>query len=138
MAAFQKFYCFVLDVGKKLHNLNADTLKVMLTNTLPVASNAVLTDLTEITPGNGYTAGGTAVGSNTYTQTSGLAKLVGSNVVFTATGAVGPFQYAALYNSTASGKNLIGWWDFGSPITLASTDTFTVAFDGTNGILSLT
>jgi hypothetical protein len=139
MSAFNKFNCFVSDLGNKIHNLGSDALKVMLTNVAPVATNAVLTDLTEISAGNGYTAGGTTKGSNTYSQTSGLAKLIaGANVVFTATGAVGPFRYAALYNSTASGKNLIGWWDFGSSITLASADTFTVSFDATNGVLSLT
>jgi len=138
MAAFQKFNVFVADVGNKIHNLGSDTLKVMLTNTAPVATNAVLTDITEISAGNGYTAGGTAAGSNTFTQSSGLAKLVAANVVFTATGAVGPFRYAVLYNSTASAKNLIGWWDFGGSVTMANTDTFPVNFDPVNGILSLT
>jgi len=132
-----KFNCFVADLGLKLHNLNTDTLKVLLTNVAPVATNAVVGDLTDISAGNGYSAGGPSVGSTAFSQTSGTAKLTGSNVVVTATGAVGPFRYAALYNYTASGKNLIGWLDYGSSITLANTDTFTITWDPTNGILTV-
>lgn len=137
MAAFNKFNCFVQDVGRGLHNLNSDTLKVVLSNTAPLAANGVLTDITEISAGNGYTAGGLPVGSVAYTQSAGTATLTGNAVVWTATGAMGPFRYAVLYNSTATGKNLIGWWDYGTSITLANTETFTVSFDAINGILTL-
>lgn len=124
---FNKFNCFVQDVGDKLHNLNSDSLFVMLTNVAPVATNTVYSSLTDLSTANGYTAGGTVVGSTAYSQTGGLATLSGSNVVFTATGgSIGPFRYVAIYNSTASGKNLIGWWDYGSSVTLASGETFTV------------
>jgi hypothetical protein len=59
--------------------------------------------------------------------------------VFTASGAVGPFRYAALYNDTQASpvKPLIAWWDYGSSISLANGDTFTVAFDATNGVLTI-
>ena len=70
-------------------------------------------------------------------QSSGLYKLIGNDVVFTATGAVGPLRYAVFYNSTATNQDLIGWGDYGSSVTLASGDTFTVDFDATNGILQL-
>ena len=58
MAAFQKFNDFAEQLGLKQHNLDTDTLKVLLTNTAPVATNTVKADLTEIAAGNGYTAGG--------------------------------------------------------------------------------
>ena len=67
----QKFNCFVQDMGDGVHNLNSNTLKVVLSDVPPVATNAVLTDLTEIAGGNGYTAGGAAIGSSAYSQTSG-------------------------------------------------------------------
>lgn len=138
MATFNKFNCFAQDVGRGVHNLNSNTLKVMLTDVAPVATNSVKTDLTEIAAGNGYTAGGTAAASNAYSQTSGTGKLTATDVVFTASGgSIGPFRYAVLYNDTASGKPLIGWWDYGSEVTLASTDTLTIDFDGTNGILTI-
>ena len=138
MAAFNKFNSFVQDLGTKVHNLNADTLKVMLTNTLPVATNTVKANITEISAANGYSAGGTAVGTSALANTSGTSKLTGGNVVFTASGGtIGPFRYAVLYNSTTASGNLIGWFDYGSSITLAATETFTVAWDATNGILTI-
>lgn len=98
----------------------------MLTNSAPVATNTNVSNLTDISAGNGYSAGGSAVPSNAYSQTSGTATLSGSNVVFTASGGtIGPFRYAVLYNNTASGA-LIGYWDYGSSVTLNSGDTFTV------------
>ena len=60
MASFNKFNAFVADVANKVHNLGSDTLKIMLSNTAPAASNAVKTDITEIGAGNGYAAGGGA------------------------------------------------------------------------------
>jgi hypothetical protein len=137
MATFTKFNSFVEAAGRKVHNLNADTLKVVLTNSAPSASNTQLSDITQISNGNGYTTGGSTAASNAYSQTSGTAKLTATDVVFTASGSMGPFRYAVLYNDTATNDELIGYWDYGSSITLASGDTFTVDFDGTNGILQL-
>jgi hypothetical protein len=84
MAAFNKFNQFVQDVANKAHNLGSDTLKIMLTNVAPVATNAVKADLTDIAAGNGYTAGGNAVTITSSTQSSGTYKLVGNDVTFTA------------------------------------------------------
>ncbi len=136
MASFNKFNVFVQDVGRKVHNLNSDSLKIMLTNTAPVATNTVLANLVDLATANGYTAGGTAVGGTSYTQVSGTATLAASTVVFTASGgAVGPFRYAVVYNSTAAGGPLIGWWDYLSSISLADTETFTV--NDSAGILTI-
>ena len=138
MAAFNKFQSFVEALAEKVHNLGADSLKVMLTNTAPVATNSVKANLTDISAGNGYTAGGTAATISSSAQTSGTYMLVLADVVFTASGgSIGPFRYAVLYNDTATNKELIGWWDYGSAITLASGETFTVDFDATNGVLTL-
>jgi|ERR1044071_1225614 hypothetical protein len=140
LAVFNKFNQFVEDLGRKVHNLNADTLKILLTNTAPVATNAIKSDLTEISAGNGYSAGGAVVGSPAYSQTSGTGKFTGNDVVFTASGgSIGPFRYAVLWNDTPTSPAdpLIGWWDYGSSITLNSGETFTVDLDQTNGILTL-
>ena len=138
MADFNKFQCFAQDVGRGVHNLNSNTLKVLLTNVAPVATNTVIANITEISAEHGYSAGGTALTGVAYSQTSGIGKLTASNVVFTASaGTFGPFRYAVLYNSTASGGPLIGWFDYGSSITPADTDTFTVEWDANNGILTL-
>lgn len=138
MATFNKHQQFAEDVYEKVHNLGADTLKVLLTNVAPTAANAVKADLTEISAGNGYSAGGATVTITSSAQASGTYKLVGTDVVFTASGGtIGPFRYVDLYNDTPTSPAdpLIGWWDYGSSITLQIGETFTVDFDGTNGIL---
>lgn len=138
MASFVKFNSFVEALAEKVHNLGADTLKVMLTNSAPSASNTVKADITEISAGNGYPAGGTAASITSSSQTSGTYKLVLADVVFTASGgSIGPFRYAVLYNDTATNDELIGYWDRGASITLSDTDSFTWDADPTNGILTL-
>jgi hypothetical protein len=139
MAAFNKFNSFVEALAEKVHNLGADTLKVLLTNTAPVATNSVKADLTEISAGNGYTAGGNTASVTSSAQTSGTYKLVlGDPATWTASGgSIGPFRYAVLYNDTAANDELIGWWDYGSSITLAAGESFAVDFDPTTGVLTL-
>lgn len=110
----------------------------MLTNTAPVNTNTVKADITEISAGNGYTAGGTAASITSSSQSAGTYKLVLGDVVFTASGgSIGPFRYAVLYNDTATNDELIGWWDYGSGVTLLTGETFTVDFDATNGVLTI-
>jgi hypothetical protein len=130
MASFNKFNQFVADIGLKIHNLNTDTLNIYLTNAAPSASNTVYNTPADLSTSGGYTAGGAAVPSTSYAQSSGTATLAGSSVVFTATTGFGPFRYAVLYNVTAASKNLIGWWDYGSAVTLGASETFTVAPSG--------
>lgn len=140
MAAYVKFYQFSQDLAHKVHNLGSDTLKVGLSNTAPSQSNAVLADLTEIANGNGYTTGGTTSTQSSSGQTTGTYKLVIADVVFTASGgSMAAWRYVFLYNSTPASplKPLISYWDYGSSVTLASTETLTVDFDGTNGVLQL-
>lgn len=140
MATFNKFNQFIEDLAKKVHNLNSDTLKVMLTNTAPVATNTVFANLTEISAGNGYTAGGTAAAFTSGAQSSGTYKLVLADVLFTAAGgSIGPFRYAVLYNDTPTSPAdpLIGWHDYGSSITLLTGETFNWDADATTGILTI-
>ena len=125
-------------VAEKVHNLGSDVLMVMLTNTAPLATNAVKADITEIAAGGGYTTGGMAAATTSSTQTGGVYKLVLADVVFTATGTIGPFRYAVLYNSTTATGNLIGFWDYGSSLTLNTGETFTVDYDASAGVLTIT
>ena len=140
MAVANKFDCFVADVGLKKHDLNADTLKVYLTNVQSVAGNTVFGTPAEITAKNGYTAGGVDV-ENTWAQVGGLGTLaIGADKVLTGTIAddatgFGPFQFAVLYNDTAAAKNLIGWWERVSPLTVLVDETFTL--DMTDNLFTL-
>jgi hypothetical protein len=139
LAAFNKFNAFVNDLATKVHNLGSDNLKVLLSNTAPVGANAVKTDITEIAAGNGYTAGGTQALLSNSGQTLGTYKLVLNNVTFTASGgSIATFRYAVLYNSTAASGNLIGWYDYGTGVTVTTGNSFQVQFDAANGVLQLT
>lgn len=139
MASANKLNAFVENIAEKVHDLGSDVLKVMLTNVAPVAANSVLADLTEISAGNGYSAGGSVASLSSSAQTSGTYKLVLGDVTFTASaGSIGPFRYAVLYNDTPSSpaNPLILWWDYGSSISLLDGESFVVDFDASGGVLT--
>lgn len=125
MVAFNKIDSFVEALAEKVHNLGSDQLKVAITNSAPSASNTVLTNLTEIIYTNLSTRNVVTISSS---QTTGTYTLVLTDLVLTASGAVGPLRYIVLYNDTAASDELIGWWDYGSSISLASGETLTVDF----------
>jgi hypothetical protein len=131
MAAFQKFNSFVDVLMKGGVNLATDTLKVMLTNTAPVPTNTKYADIaaSELGNGNGYTTGGVAVTGTTLTSNAGTDSLAADQTTFTSqTGQMGPFRYVVYYDDTAVNKPLVGFYDYGSSITLngAAGETFVV------------
>ena len=141
MAAYVKFEPFTEIQLTTPVDWNTDTIKLALTNSAPnAATNDFFNDITEISAGNGYTAGGETV-SITVSRTGGVTKIVGADVTWTASGGtIGPFRYVVLYKSTgtASTSPLVAYWDYGSSLTLANGETFTADFNATNGIFTLT
>ena len=141
MASFNKFNSFVEAICEEVHDFENDTLKIALTDTEPSATD------TQFLPGsshppptntNGYSAGGQALDNVVSSQTSGTFKLEADDEVFTASGGdLGPFRYALLYNDSATNDEVIGWWDYGSSITLSDGESFTVDIDATNGVLQI-
>ena len=128
MANYNKFQCFVEDLAEGKHNLASDSLKVALSSNANAPSASLDKKLADIT-----TIASPAVDSVTLTvsessQTAGTYKLVVNDLTMTASGAVGPFQYVIIYNDTATDDPLIAWYDYGSEVTLASGDTFTLDF----------
>lgn len=141
MATFNKFNAFAAYMPNGAVNLSSDTVKFLLTNTAPTSTNGVYSDISanELANGNGYTTGGASATLVSSTQSGGTYKYVASlpSPTWTATGTMGPFRYTTAYDSSASTKALIGWWDYGSSLTLSSTNTFTVQLDATNGVFQV-
>lgn len=137
MASFVKYQTGVEALVEAI-NAGSDAWKIGLTNRAPVvATDTTLLNASEIAAGNGYTAGGNACTTTSSSQTSGTYKLVlASPTAWTATGgSMGPFQYAFLYDSTTN--NLVGYWDYGSAVTLSVGESFTVVLDATNGVFTV-
>jgi hypothetical protein len=130
MASFNKFEVFSEHLAEKVHNLDADLLDCYLSNTTPSASgDSFKADLAEISTGNGYT--GPQDTQNATSRSGGTTSVTGVDIVVTASGAVGPFRYVVLQNNTVTSPSadaLIGWWDYGSSISLANGETFTIDF----------
>jgi hypothetical protein len=134
MAAYNKLNGFVEHLAEKVHNLGSDTLTVALSNTAPGSEGtpptgstaaAILANVTQITYTN-LSARVLTISSSA--QSGGTYSLVPSDLVLTASGAVGPFRYVYIYNDTAASDQLIGYYDYGSSISLASGETFTIDF----------
>lgn len=129
MATYNKFQQFVEDMGKGVHQLHAagHTCNFYLTNNAPSASaDAVKADLAGATEENGYAA---ADAQNDWSETSGTATFTCVDKVWTASGGTfGPVRYVPLYNDTPTSPAdpLIAWWDYGSSVTPAAGETFTV------------
>ena len=136
-SAFNKFQPFIAAVHNKVHNLGSDQLVIALcaAANAPVATYSTLSQITQIAYTNLSSRNVTTTSS---TQSSGLYKLVCQDLTLTASGAVATFRYVVLYNDTATNDELIAWWDYGSDVTLANTETFTVDLDQANGVFSNT
>jgi hypothetical protein len=121
-----------------LHRWGLNKWPRSTSSTAPTATDATNSTTGDLSTANGYTAGGVSVGTITGSQTSGTFKFIGgTDPVFTASGgSIGPFQYAVLWNSTQTRR--IGWWDYGTALTITNGNTFTVDLDQVNGILTIT
>lgn len=142
MVTFNKFRHFVLGLVNGEHHLGAsgDVVKVYLTNNAPDNENDVnKADLAGIAEKNGYVA--TDI-QNDVSEATGTASMTGVDVEWTVDAdedgnGIGPFQYAVLYNDTHASDALIGWWDYGAPITLPNVgEKFKVDFGAT--VITLT
>lgn len=142
MAAFVKFNKFLEQLCEKKYDFSADTLYFALTNTAPTAATDTVFLPGSLHPppaaANGYTSGGHAATIASHAESGGTFTLgCTTDVVITATaGGIGPFRYVILYDGTAASDELIGYWDYGSSITLASGETFTI--DVTASLFTLT
>ena len=141
MATGNKFNALAATMPNGGINLSSDTIKFMLTNTAPVATNVQYSDISanELANGNGYTTGGVTATLTSSTQSSGLYKYIATlpNPTWTASGSMGSFRYVVAYDNTPGTKSLLGWWDYGSSITITAGNSFTIILDAANGVLQL-
>jgi hypothetical protein len=146
MASFTKLNGFVEHVAEGVHNLGSDTLTIALSNTAPgsestpptgATSDCVLANITQISYTN---CSSRVITTSASAQTSGTYKLTLADLTLTASGGtVGAFRYVYIYNDTPTSPAdpLIGYYDYGSSITLNDTETMLINFDGTNGVLTI-
>ena len=126
--AYNKFNLFTDDLVKGVYNFSSDVFKLILLNAAPIATNHVYADVSgnELSTANGYTAGGGAM-TITLANVTGTETITGSDVTWTASGgSIGPFRYAALYDTTPTSplKPLIAWWDYGTNLTITAGNQF--------------
>lgn len=135
MATFNKINSFVEYLAEKRMNLGSDQLVIALTNTAHTSTWDELADLTQIAYTN---LSSRNITTSSSAQTSGTYKLVLNDLVLTSSGGTtGPFRYVYIYDDTATNDDLIGYYDYGSSITLQDGDTFTINFDGSAGVLTI-
>lgn len=137
-ATYVKFEAFIDVLAQQGPNLNTDTLKAVLTNSAPTAAtDDQLADITQIASGNGYTTGGEDT-QNTYSRSGGTGTVNCVNITWTSASAgMAQFRYVVIYDDTLTGDPLICYFDYGSGLTLAVGETFTVKFNSgaANGTL---
>lgn len=146
MATFNKVNDFVENA---VHNmdLESDQFAVALSNTIPSGEtsdptadgNGVLANVTQVAYTN--LAGDRNITTTSSGQTSGTYKLVLADKTLTASGgSVGPFRYIYIYDDTVTtpADPLVGYYDYGSSLTLADGDSLTLDFSAANGVLQLT
>lgn len=131
MAAFNKFNNGANVILTRDFSAASDVLEVtLISDTTPAATATVLSSLTELTT-NGAGAADTlnSIAQDTGTLTKWWVNngLTANKKTWTATGSVAGIRHAVLDDATAN--KLIGYWtDPAGPITLATSDTYTITF----------
>ena len=139
MATFNKFDIVRRGARGEGPQPRLDILKVALANTLPLATN---------TQSFQHHADRQRQRLHDRRQPGGAGELAANGRhlqapaqrrhLYCLGGSIAAFQYVVLYNDTATNKELIGWYDYGTALTVTAGNSFTVDFDGTNGVLTIT
>lgn len=141
MATFTFYHEFKNNLGNGAIDLDSHTFNAVLSNTAPVAGTEdELADVTQIADGNGYTTGGQALSSVTWSETGaglGVWRWNAADFTWTASGgSIATFRYVIIYDDTSTGDKLVGYYDYGTTVDITSGNAFTVDI-GTNGIFEL-
>ena len=141
-----KFYSFSTDLTNAKHDFSSHEFKVMLTlgdggvaGVPPALTCTAKANITEIAALGGYVAGGVIV-TISKNNASGVEKLIATDATWTAVGvAIPTFRYLVLYNNsqTTPAKPVVCYWDYGSNVSLAVSQIFTLDMDATNGFATV-
>ena len=145
MAGFNKLNGFVEHLAEGVHDLGSNQLVLALSNvapgsesTAPTSSTTacILGNVTQVSYSN---LSSRSVTTSSATQSSGTYRLTLADLTLSATGTVGPFRYIYLYNDTPTSPAdpLIGYFDYGSSLTLSNGESLTIDFDQASGALTL-
>lgn len=141
MATFNKFHRFPEDLAEGTHtNLSSNTLELALAASANAPTSTMATALSNLAQISytGLPARTLTVSESTYVAGTGY-RLKINDITLTASLTVAGFRYVVLFNQSATSPTdaMIGWWDYGSEVILNPTETFTVDFDDTNGVLTI-
>lgn len=129
MATYVKFNQTPEDWLEGVYTASTDQFTVALcTNAnIPVATNSVLANLTEISYTNLSSRDLTTSSSG---QTSGTFTQLFTDLTLTASGAVATFRHVVIFNNTPTSPAdpLLCHYDYGSDLTLASGETLLIDF----------
>ena len=144
MATFNKVNDFVKNA---VHNmdLESDQIAIALSNTAPSSEssdpsadgNGILGNVTQVSYSN---LSSRNVTTSSSAQSSGTYKLVLADLTLTSSGgSTGPFRYVYIYDDTVTppADPLVGYYDYGSSLTLNDGDSLTVDFSASNGVIQL-
>lgn len=139
MATFTLFDSFSEALADGVHDFSSDascTVTVALTaaaNAPDAATDTQLSDLTQIAYTNASSRVITGIGT---TEASGTTTVTATDLTISASGGtVGPFRYLVVYDDDASNDNLIGYYDYGTDLTLQDGDSITLDFS--TGLLTI-
>ena len=133
MATFTKYESGVEQFFNKVSDGfgTTDTWKAAIHTDAPVvASDATLSDLTQISGSNGYTTGGNNATFNS-TRSGGTLTATAADITWTASGgnlgASTTGRYFTLYDDTPTSPAdpLWSYWDYGATFTVATGETMT-------------
>jgi hypothetical protein len=128
-----RFDEFTEDLGLKIHNLDADTFKLALIDSVqtPVASSAdprwgaggtVNFDTNEVSAGGNYVAEGTDIVS-TYSEGAGVSTFDGIDISWLVDGSnPTDARWGIIYNSTSGGKECVAFVDLGAIFDMSGGD----------------
>ena len=136
MATFVKYEPFIQNLADKIIDFfgTGDTFKAVIHTDAPVvATDATISDLTQIGGSNGYTTGGEDI-QNDSTRTGGTVTMTAVDITWTASGgnlgASTTGRYVSIYDDTPTSPAdpLFCSFDYGSTFTVAAGETFVLDF----------